>query len=223
MSDSPGPTSDSTIGDFETFYARAAGDPSAIPWAHQRAHPLLVSWLDEHPKPVPFGNGRALVIASGLGDDAEELARRGWNVSAFDASPTAIAWTHRRYPDTAVAYVVADLFDLPKTWSRAFDLVVENRTIQSLPPARHGGAIAAIAATVAPGGVVVAIAHGRDDPEPALSRPWPLSKRELDLFRAQGLTERAFSEACGSSGLRLFRAVYSRPTSASPVQAGALE
>ncbi len=213
MSQLPTPTSDSTIGDFETFYARAAGDPSAIPWAHQHAHPLLVAWLDEQPNSGPFGAGRALVIASGLGDDAEELACRGWNVSAFDASPTAIAWTQHRYPDTRVTYVVADLFDLPNAWTRAFDLVVENRTIQSLPPARHSAAIAAIAATVAPDGVVVAIAHGRDDSEPALSRPWPLSKRELDLFQNHGLAEQSFLEARGSGGLRLFRAVYSRPPS----------
>jgi SAM-dependent methyltransferase len=219
----PTPTSDPTITEFETFYARAMGDLSAIPWAHERVHPLLVAWLDEQPHREPSGAGRALVIASGLGDDAEELARRGWDVSAFDASPTAIAWTRRRYPDTTVAYVVADLFDLPKAWVRAFDLVVENRTIQSLPPARHSEAIAAIAATVAPGGVVVAIAHGRDDVEPALSRPWPLSKRELDLFQSHGLAEQSFSKTHRSGGLRLFRAVYSRPISDSRDRAGALQ
>lgn len=207
---------------FEAMYAHADGDPSVIPWSHRAPHPLLVAWLDERAETSPFGSGRALVIASGLGDDAEELARRGWEVAAFDASPTAVAWARRRYPTSTVDHRVADLFALPDAWWQAFDLVVENRTIQSLAPARHAAAVAAIAGTVAPGGIVVAIAHGREEAEPAVSRPWPLSRSELDVFQAHGLVEQEFadSRARRNAGPRLFRAVYRRPASAPPHPSG---
>jgi len=33
-----------------------------------------------------------------------------------------------------VRYVAADLLDLPSRWRRAFDIVVECTTVQSLPP-----------------------------------------------------------------------------------------
>ncbi|MBA2277871.1 MAG: class I SAM-dependent methyltransferase [Chloroflexia bacterium] len=196
---------------FERYYAEAGEDIDAIPWSNLKPHPLLTRWLsgDEAPR-IPTS---ALVIASGLGDDAEELARRGWPVVAFDAAPSAIAWCRRRFPDSPVDYRVANLFAIPWSWRHAFDVVVENRTIQSLPPARHDAVIAAIAACVAPGGEVVAIAHGRDDDEPPRDRPWPLSRRELDGFLAQGLVSRSFHDdrSRGHRGPRLFRAVYRRP------------
>ena len=196
---------------FDEYYAAAAGDASAIPWAHLNPHRLLVEWLDGDE--APRAPARTLVIASGLGDDAEELTRRGHDVTAFDASPTAIAWCRRRFPASSVDYRVADLFALPPEWHRAFHLVVENRTIQSLPPPRHATTIDAIAETVAPGGVVVAIAHGRGDDEPAESRPWPLSRRELDRFAALGLAPCSFHDylSHGGRGPRMFRAVFRRP------------
>lgn len=203
---------------FEAMYARADGDADVIPWAHRAPHPLLVAWLDEATGGTPFGAGHALVVASGLGDDAEELARRGWRVTAFDGSPTAIAWAKRRSPTSEVDYHVAGLFTLPPSWRGKFDLVVENRTIQSLPPDRHAAAVAAIADTVAPGGLVVAIAHGRDDADPAEHRPWPLGRSELAEFTNLGLHEQTFTDTWraaardgGGKRPRLFRAVFERP------------
>jgi hypothetical protein len=38
------------------------------------AHPALVSWLDRQPS---AGGATALVVGCGVGDDAEELVRRG--------------------------------------------------------------------------------------------------------------------------------------------------
>lgn len=209
---------DDDILDFEAMYARADGDADVIPWSHRAPHPLLVAWLDEAPMAAPFGSGRALVVAAGLGDDAEELARRGWRVTAFDGSPTAIAWAKRRSPTSTVDYHVAGLFALPSSWRGRFDLVVENRTIQSLPPDRHAAAVAAIADTVAPGGLLVAIAHGRDDAVPAEHRPWPLGRSELAEFTAYGFREQSFTDTwstttpdSGGKRPRLFRAVYERP------------
>jgi cyclopropane fatty-acyl-phospholipid synthase-like methyltransferase len=128
------------------------------------------------------------VIGSGYGDDAEELARRGFATSAFDLSPTAIERTHERFPDSAVNYLVADLFDLPTEWRERFDLVVEIRTLQSLPIEQRQAAAQAIAATVAPGGLLWLFALGRDAHQPGETRPWPVTHEELEVLEAGGLT-----------------------------------
>ncbi len=98
------------VSDFEELYASVGDDLARIPWASRQPHPMLVLWLDERP---PGVGRQALVVGCGLGDDAEELGRRGYRVSAFDYSATAIDWCRRRFPTSAVQYRVADLFDLP--------------------------------------------------------------------------------------------------------------
>jgi SAM-dependent methyltransferase len=168
---------------FEEMYA-AAGDDLSVPWANLKPFPLLVEWLQ---RDSAAAGGAALVIGSGYGDDAEELARRGFAVTAFDLSPTAIERTHERFPDSAVDYRVADLFDLPAEWRGRFDLVVEIRTLQSLPVGERKAAAAAIAAMVAPGGVLWLFALGRDAHRRGEARPWPVTPEELAVLEAAGL------------------------------------
>lgn len=171
-------------GFFEAFYAEAGEDFDRIPWARLAPRPQLVKWLDAHP---PAAGTRAVVVACGLGDDAEELARRGCAVDAFDISPTAIAAARRRFPDSAVDYRVADLFELPAEWRGAFGIVVEVMTVQSLPEALHAGAIDVITGLVAPGGTLLVRAATRAEDEPWDTRPWPLRPSELARFEAGGL------------------------------------
>ncbi|MEA2296294.1 MAG: hypothetical protein QOE86_3933 [Solirubrobacteraceae bacterium] len=178
-------------GFFEQFYAQAGDDYAAIPWARLEPRPQLVSWLDRHP---PAPGTRALVVACGLGDDAEELARRGCAVDAFDVSPTAIDAARRRFPDSAVDYRVADLFALAGDWRGAFAIVVEVMTVQSLPIELHRQAVETITALVAPGGTLLVRAATRAEHEPAPHRPWPLRPSELAWFEADGLERVAACE-----------------------------
>ncbi|MGI8577883.1 MAG: class I SAM-dependent methyltransferase [Nocardioidaceae bacterium] len=196
--------------EFEEIYARAGADFAAVPWAALAAHPVLVDWLDEQP---PAAGRSALVIGCGLGDDAEELADRGYRVSAFDLSPTAIDWCGRRFPSSTVEYQVADLLCLPASLCARSDLVVEINTLQSLPPKQRPAAMSAIAQTVRPGGRVFVRCLARDDDEAVGSRPWPVSRAELQAFRTAGLEELEVREDIpGRAGNRCFRAVYQRPT-----------
>lgn len=194
---------------FEEIYAGAGEDLASIPWAELTANPALTAWLDE--RSAPDGQ-RGLVVACGLGDDAEELARRGYRVSAFDVSPTAIARCRERFPASPVDYVVADVFDLPSAWAGSFDLVVEIRTLQSLPPDRRQTAARAIAATVAPGGVVFVRTAAREPEDPLGSRPWPLTRTELDAFAHAGLHEVELRDEPPGPGrrFRTFTAIYER-------------
>lgn len=172
---------------FEVLYAEANEDYSQVPWAKLIIHPYLQDWLDAH---AIQGEGRsALVIGCGLGDDAEALQERGFKVTAFDISPTAIAWCQKRFPNTSVTYVVADLLAVEPTWHRAFDFVVESRNIQALPLSVRSNSIKSVASLVAQGGTLLVITRSRDtDAEPE-GPPWPLSDKELAQFQELGLIE----------------------------------
>jgi len=117
---------------FEELYAEVeSASLSSVPWADLEPNPNLVAWLDR--SKIDGRGRRALKVGCGLGDDAEELARRGFDVVAFDVSPSAICIAKRRFPESPVRYEVADLFDSPD-WVGGFDLVLESYTLQVLPP-----------------------------------------------------------------------------------------
>lgn len=197
---------------FETLYREAGGDPGAVPWAEGGIHPLFAGWLARR-GPLAAAGGKALVIGCGLGDDAEALAGMGFAVAAFDVSPTAIAWCRRRFPASRVEYAVADLFALPAPWRARFDFVLEIYTVQALPLAVRAPAVAAIAATVAPGGRLLVGCRGRDPDEPAEGPPWPLSRPELDGFAASGLEAVEVEDFMDAEDppKRRFRALFRRP------------
>ena len=197
---------------FEEIYVQAGQDFTSIPWAALAPDAALAAWLDQQPPPTA---DRALIIGCGLGDDAEEATRHGYEVTAFDLSPTAIGHCRDRFPESAVDYQVADLFHLPATWVGTFGLVVEIRTLQSLPLPQRADATAAIAATVRPGGRAFVHCLARDDGEPPVSRPWPVSPGELHGFIEAGLREAEFTDQPATEARgRFFTAIYARPGAA---------
>ena len=191
---------------FERLSAAAEAGEAEVPWHRGGPNPFLEQWVRER---SPEGDGRrALVIGTALGDDAELLAARGFAVTAFDVSPTAIDRARRRFPDSKVDYRVADLLELPAEWRGAFDLVAEAITVQSLPLSLRDEAIDAIASPVAPGGTLVVVsgmhsgAGSRDGP------PWPLTRSELDRFSR---TLRAVDVGVARIGAEArWRGVYAR-------------
>jgi SAM-dependent methyltransferase len=175
---------------FEEIYGSAGDDLGSVPWARLAPHPLLVMWLDSAASPPPAAGSEALVVGCGLGDDAEELAHRGYAVTAFDVSPTAITRCQERFPRSPVGYRVADVLNPPAEWRDRFGLVVEINTLQSLPRCDRPAAVAAITGTIAPGGrlFVRCLAGGENEPD-GPERPWPVRRSELDGFTAAGLTQ----------------------------------
>lgn len=197
--------------DFESMYAGVGAELSAIPWARLEPSPAFVRWLRSGAAPRA---GRALVAGSGLGDDAEELARRGFSVVAFDLAPTAVRLARERFPSSSVDYQVADLFAMPAAWRGAFALVVEIRNLQSVPRPQRAAAAAALAGCVAPGGMLYAGGAFAEQAGPDASRPWPLTGAELTGFERAGLTRIAWSlEATPARHpeVHSFSAVYARP------------
>jgi ubiquinone/menaquinone biosynthesis C-methylase UbiE len=129
-----------------------------------------------------------------LGDDAEYLASLGFAVTAFDVSPTAIAWCRKRFPESNVEYLVADLLSLPALSRHGFDLVVECYTIQSLPPDDQARAMMTIVRQVSADGRLLIVCDGRDTNETVECPPWPLSRDSLHSFEKRGLTQIAFED-----------------------------
>lgn len=197
------------LGWFEELYDQAGDDPAIIPWADLTPNPNLIDWLERNKR---ANRGRALKIGCGLGDDAEELARRGFETIAFDISAAAIAWCRRRYPQSPVAYVVADLLKAPAEWQAAFDFVLEAYTLQVLPSDLRADAARCIASFLAPGGTLLVVARGRESTEPEGKMPWPLTRDELSLFKTTGLIEVTFEDYMDGENppVRRFRATYRR-------------
>jgi len=116
------------------------------------------------------------------------VASLGCATTAFDVSRTAIATARRRFPNSTVEYVTADLLSPPRSWDGAFDLVVETFTLQVLTGHARQTAFAHTAQLVAPGGRLLVLAgarHADDDPG---DMPWPLTRAEIEQFTTYGLT-----------------------------------
>jgi SAM-dependent methyltransferase len=199
------------LGWFDEVYAAAQEDMSAIPWADARPNPSLLQWLE---RGSSGGGGQgALVVGCGLGDDAEELSRRSFAVTAFDISPASIDWCRKRFHESSVDYRVADLFQAPAEWQARFDFIFEAYTLQSMPTELRLLAMESIARFLAPGGVLLVVARGRDPQEPDKGPPWPLTKAQLETFTDCGLILLSFEDCLEGDdrATRRFRAVYQKP------------
>lgn len=190
---------------LERFYAEAGDDTAHIPWADRGVNPNLVDWLDRR----AAHGGSALVVGCGLGEDAEELAKRGYAVTAFDVAPSAVAWARRRHPGSPVTYVAADLLYPPAEWRGAFGLVVEIYTVQVLRDEPRALALRTLPTLVAPGGTLLVIARGRDPEDDEGDLPWPLLRSELDEVP---LPQESFEDYLDAEGRRRFRAEWRRPS-----------
>ncbi len=201
------------LGWFDALYRRADRRTQSIPWAELGPHPYVTDWLAD-PVVAPPGR-RAAVVGCGLGDDAVAVADHGFEVTAFDVSSEAVAWARERFPKAAVDWRVIDLLALPDDLAGGFDLVVEVRTVQSLPGVVRDAAMHAVASLAAPGGVVVAVTLVATDAQRARAwrgPPWAQAPSELAAYRAGGL-ERVALEHPDPQGQRAMevRLTWQRP------------
>ena len=171
---------DNPTGWFDNIYKSARGDYREVFWADLEPSPYLIDWLKK--EKITKSDKKACVIGCGVGDDAEALSQYGFEVIAFDISDTAINLCRNRYPNSKVSYVVEDLFNYPKEWFEAFDVVYECNTIQVLPGEYRKKAREAMSSLVAKNGYILVSCRSRNEGEMLDVIPLPLSKSEMDEF-----------------------------------------
>ncbi|MGK7960407.1 class I SAM-dependent methyltransferase [Crocosphaera sp.] len=176
---------DDYTGWFDVIYQDALENPDQIPWAKKQAHPCLKQWLET----VDIINKKALVIGCGLGDDSEILAEKGANVTAFDIAPSSIEWCKKRFKNSSVNYLVADLLQLDQSWENSFDLIFESRTIQALPLKIRKEVIEAIATLLKPKGTLLIVTRIRETNDHPDGPPWAVSEEELSQLFEYGYEE----------------------------------
>ncbi len=182
---------DNPTGWFDKIYQSANGDYKEVFWADLEPSPYLISWLKE--EKITKENKTAIVIGCGVGDDAQALSSFGFEVTAFDISPTAIELCKKRFPNSKVTYIVADLFDYPKDWFESFDVVYECNTIQVLPDQYRKKARKAMSSLLAKDGYILVSCRSREEGTMLDVIPLPLSKSEMDEFvTLDKLTEVSF-------------------------------
>ena len=192
---------------FEDIYKQSSGDKEKIPWANMQADSFLTEYLEMH-----LGEGKAIVIGCGLGDDALALEEAGFDVTAIDISETAIKWCQERYDYTNINFFVQDIFNLPADMLEQYDFIFESRTIQSLPLIHRDKIISCISSLMAPKAKALVIANGKQEGEKFEGPPWPLEYNELRLFENYGCKELEFSifESEDKTSKLKFRALYQK-------------
>lgn len=183
------------VGWFDALYSEANGDNEKIPWADLEPNKFLRRYAEQND--LQGNNRNALVVGCGLGDDAKFLHDLGFNVTAFDISPTAIEWARKLHSATDIKFFTADLFDTPNEWFQSFEYVLEVYTIQPLPLEMRPRVIDAIANFVKFDGKLLVATRGREDDEIPLELPWALSRKDLSRFEANQLKEIDFVEMSG--------------------------
>jgi SAM-dependent methyltransferase len=112
-----------------------AAAPKAIPWDIGQAQPRLIEL-----EALGAISGQVLDAGCGLGDNAIYLARRGYEVTGFDSSPTAVEQARARASAAGVNvhFEVADATELT-CLDRLFDTVVDSALYHCLDSEdRHG-------------------------------------------------------------------------------------
>ena len=134
------------------------------------------------------GPPRIAVPGCGRGHDARLLARRGYEVRAFDFAESAVTEARRLAAADGVELAVEqrDVFTLARDHAGAFDGVWEYTCFCAIDPARREEYARVLHAVLRPGGLLLAcfypLREGRDGP------PFPVSRPDIDRALAGRFT-----------------------------------
>ena len=173
---------------FETLYSDSNEAGEGVPWANMAPHPIFKKWMDQ--SSLLEKEKTALVVGCGLGDDAIELEAKGYKVTAFDFSNSAIELCKKRFPKSKVEFITADLIEGVSDWHKKFDFVLEIFTIQAIPPKYEAILIQNISDFVANNGQLIVITEVQYKKRTYKNGPpWLLNNNYIKSFERNGLKQ----------------------------------
>jgi SAM-dependent methyltransferase len=124
-------------------------------WDLYQPAPALLSWLKSSRKQ----SGKVLVLGCGRGYDAIALAEHGFEVTAIDFAPTAIAAarTLAAEAEVSIRWLQADIFALDASFDGWADVVFEHTFFCTLEPASRPRYRELVSRLVKPGGDLVGV------------------------------------------------------------------
>jgi len=104
---------------------------------------------------------QALDIGCGNGHESAALLALGWQVTATEISPTALAAAEERNP--AARHLLTDVRTMPEIASASMDLAVAHLSLHYFDQAGSLQAFAEIARVLKPGGLLLGSVNAEDD------------------------------------------------------------
>ncbi|WP_026548967.1 class I SAM-dependent methyltransferase [Arthrobacter sp. Br18] len=150
-------------------------------------NPQLVAETRELPP------GHALDVGCGEGADALWLAGRDWRVTAVDISPVALARAREQAEVAEVAQAIEWLAEDLLSWvpePRGYDLV--SVQFMQLPQAARTPLFQRLAASVAPGGMLLIVGHHPSDMHTTAHRP-PIAELFYTPEEVAGLLDESWT------------------------------
>lgn len=142
----------------------------------------------------------AVVLGSGRANEVRAAAEAGWpRIVAVDFAPSAHEEAKRlTAPELLprIEWRIADLFELGRTDPEAFDLAIEHTSFCAIAPARREEWLASVAASLRPGGHLLALFYAHKKPA---GPPFATTKAEIEaLLPKHGFTIESIEVAADS-------------------------
>jgi SAM-dependent methyltransferase len=131
---------------WDGFYADR---DKPVPFFVAKPDENLVSYVEQGLLPA---GGKVLDLGCGPGRNALHLASAGFDVTAVDLSPTALAWAEERAREAGadIRFVCGDAFTAAP--DGPYDLIYDSGCFHHLPPHRRVSYLALLDRALAPGG-----------------------------------------------------------------------
>ena len=133
-------------------------------WDLGQPAPALRQWLESWGRPgTPAA---AIVLGAGRGYDALLFARHGFQVTAVDFAPSAIAALTQAAAASQISLTLLeqDIFTLLPEWQGHFNYVVEHTCFCALDPSLRSAYVHLVANLLAPQGELLAVFFTHDRP-----------------------------------------------------------
>lgn len=157
-------------------------------WDKGRCAPPIARLLREGHLPP---GAHIAVIGCGPGHEAFEAACNGYQVTAIDFAPEAIARVRAQVEERGLNVIAeeADVFDMTTRWPATFDGIIEHTCLCAIDPARREEYARAVAGALKPNGLLFGLfyAHNRPDGPPFAIHEPEVRKLFSPLFHFERL------------------------------------